>query len=113
MTSSSFAFFAAGSIRSDSPFSSSVCAPWTRRSSTASAIVGLRSYGTERVEAACQRGIDIGARTYSSVASILRDNLDRPYRIATAKTPSANANDPSALPRSREPDGPSRYSAAA
>ncbi len=36
--------------------------------------------GAERVEAACQRGIDIGARTYSSVASILRNNLDRAYR---------------------------------
>ena len=39
----------------------------------------VRSYGAERVEAACQRGIDIGARTYSSVASILRNNLDRAY----------------------------------
>jgi transposase len=40
----------------------------------------VRSYGTERVEAACQRGIDIGARTYGSVVSILRNNLDRAYR---------------------------------
>lgn len=40
----------------------------------------VRGYGTERVEAACQRGIDIGARTYGSIASILRNNLDRAYR---------------------------------
>jgi len=40
----------------------------------------VRSYGAERVEAACQRGIDIGARTYGSVVSILRNNLDRAYR---------------------------------
>jgi transposase len=40
----------------------------------------VRSYGVERVEAACQRGIDIGARTYGSVISILRNNLDRAYR---------------------------------
>jgi len=40
----------------------------------------VRGYGTERVEAACQRGIDIGARTYGSVVSILRNNLDRAYR---------------------------------
>ena len=40
----------------------------------------VRSYGTERVEAACQRGIDIGARTYGSIVSILRNNLDRANR---------------------------------
>ena len=40
----------------------------------------VRSYGAECVEAACQRGIDIGARTYGSVVSILRNNLDRAYR---------------------------------
>jgi len=40
----------------------------------------VRGYGVERVEAACQRGIDIGARTYGSIVSILRNNLDRAYR---------------------------------
>ena len=40
----------------------------------------VRSYGPERLEAACQRGIDIGARTYGSVQSILRNGLDRAYR---------------------------------
>ena len=37
-------------------------------------------WGAERVEAACQRGIEIGARSYSSITSILRNNLDRAYR---------------------------------
>jgi hypothetical protein len=37
----------------------------------------VRAWGAERVEAACQRGIDIGARSYSSIVSILRNNLDR------------------------------------
>src|ERR1700761_5348127 len=40
----------------------------------------VRAWGGERVEAACQRGIDIGARSYSSIVSILRNNLDRAYR---------------------------------
>jgi transposase len=40
----------------------------------------VRAWGAERVEAACQRGIDIGARSYSSIVSILRNNLDRAYR---------------------------------
>ena len=40
----------------------------------------VRPWGTERVEAACQRGIDIGARSYRSIVSILRNNLDRAYR---------------------------------
>ena len=40
----------------------------------------VRPWGAERVEAACQRGIDIGARSYNSIVSILRNNLDRAYR---------------------------------
>ena len=40
----------------------------------------VRSYGPERLEAACQRGMDIGARTYGSVNSILLNGLDRAYR---------------------------------
>jgi transposase len=35
------------------------------------------SYGAERVEAAAERAIEIGARTYGSVKSILDNNLDR------------------------------------
>jgi transposase len=40
----------------------------------------VRSYGPERLEAACQRGMDIGARSYGSVQSILQNGLDRAYR---------------------------------
>jgi transposase len=39
-----------------------------------------RSFGAERVEAACQRGLDIGARSYGSVLPILRNGLDRTFR---------------------------------
>jgi transposase len=34
-------------------------------------------HGAERLEAAAERAIDIGARTYGSVKSILDNNLDR------------------------------------
>jgi hypothetical protein len=62
--------------------------PWLSRSCTPSRIpnacLGIlrleRAWSAERVEAACQRGIDIGARSYSSIVSILRNNLDRAYR---------------------------------
>jgi transposase len=37
----------------------------------------LRTYGRERLEAACARGIEIGARSYGSIASILQHGLDR------------------------------------
>jgi transposase len=37
----------------------------------------LRTYGRERLEAACARGLEIGARSYGSVASILQHGLDR------------------------------------
>jgi transposase len=40
------------------------------------------SYGPERLEAACQRGIDIGAASYGSIASILKNGLDKAYRPA-------------------------------
>jgi transposase len=40
----------------------------------------VRSYGPERLEAACQRGMDIGARSYGSVRSILQNGLDRAFR---------------------------------
>ena len=51
----------------------------------------VRSYGAERVEAACQRGIDIGARTYgssprscatTSIAPIARNRAGRAARPA-------------------------------
>jgi transposase len=36
-----------------------------------------KTYHRERLEAACRRAIEIGARSYSSVHSILKNNLDR------------------------------------
>ena len=36
-----------------------------------------RHYGADRLEAACDRGLDIGARSYGSVQSILKHSLDR------------------------------------
>jgi transposase len=37
----------------------------------------IKAYGAKRVEAAATRALDIGARTYGSVKSILDNNLDR------------------------------------
>ena len=39
-----------------------------------------KGYGAERLEAACERALDIGARSYTSVASILKNGLDRQPR---------------------------------
>jgi transposase len=36
-----------------------------------------RQYGAERLEAACKRGLEIGARSYGSINSILHNGLDR------------------------------------
>jgi len=36
-----------------------------------------RTYGNERMEKACQRGLAIGAFSYKSIASILEKGLDR------------------------------------
>jgi transposase len=38
-----------------------------------------KEYGCDRLEAACRRGNDIGARSYGSIASILQHGLDRAY----------------------------------
>src|SRR5204863_1914727 len=47
-----------------------------------------RGYGAARVEAACRRGNDIGATTYGSIASILKNGLDKAYaREPTPETP--------------------------
>ena len=48
----------------------------------------LKSYGRDRLEAACGRAIEIGARSFTSVNSILKNNLD-------AKRPAAAADGPS------------------
>ena len=39
-----------------------------------------RQYGEPRLEAACDRGLDIGARSYGSIQSILLNGLDRQPR---------------------------------
>ena len=53
-----------------------------------------RPFGAERLEAAADRAIDIGARTYGSVKSILDNNLDRrpAHTRATDGTPILHAN---------------------
>ena len=38
-----------------------------------------RSYGPLRVEAACRRGLSIGASSYGSIASILKTGLDKAF----------------------------------
>jgi len=38
-----------------------------------------KQFGANRLDAACRRGNDIGARTYGSIASILQHGLDRAY----------------------------------
>jgi transposase len=44
-----------------------------------------RQYGVDRLEAACRRGLEIGARSYGSINSILDSGLDRqPLRTGPA-----------------------------
>jgi len=46
----------------------------------------VRYYGAERLEAACNHGLEIGARSYSSIQSILKHGLDhRPPRPAAQR----------------------------
>jgi len=47
-----------------------------------------KTYGRERLEAACRRAIEIGARSYSSVNSILKNSLDRRRPAMPADGPS-------------------------
>jgi transposase len=46
-----------------------------------------KTYGRERLEAACSRALDIGARSYGSVNSILKNNLDRRRPAMSADGP--------------------------
>lgn len=43
-----------------------------------------KTYGAQRLEAACQRGLSIGARSYGSIASILKTGLDRAFHDTAA-----------------------------
>ena len=52
-----------------------------------------RSYGPERLEAACAHAIDIGARSYGSLKSILANSLDRrPAHKPADASPILHAN---------------------
>ena len=46
-----------------------------------------KSYGRERLEAACGRALEIGARSYSSVNSILKNDIDRRRPVTPADGP--------------------------
>ena len=46
-----------------------------------------RHYGVDRLEAACKRGLEIGARSYGSINSILTNGLDRQPLPRTAQAP--------------------------
>jgi transposase len=51
-------------------------------------IIGLQGrHGAERVDAACARALSLGTRSYSSVATILRNRQDR-VAGSGAETPS-------------------------
>jgi transposase len=43
-----------------------------------------RGYGPARLEAACCRGIGIGAASYRSIASILKNGLDKAFLAESA-----------------------------
>nr|WP_306768073.1 IS21 family transposase [Bradyrhizobium sp. MOS002] len=47
-----------------------------------------KTYGTQRLEAACRRGISIGSASYRSIASILKTGLDKSFLPDT--TPDAD-----------------------
>src|ERR1700752_4780972 len=47
----------------------------------------VKTCGCERLEAACARALEIGARSYSSVNSILKNNLDRQQPATSADGP--------------------------
>ncbi len=51
-----------------------------------------KSYGRDRLEAACNRALEIGARSYSSVNSILKNNLDRQRSDTPADGPAIAHN---------------------
>jgi len=46
-----------------------------------------KAYGAERLEAACSRGLEIGASSYGTIASILKNNLDRRRPSAQGELP--------------------------
>ncbi len=53
-----------------------------------------RTYGVVRLEAACKRGLSIGATTYGSIVSILKNGLDRAFHeeVVAEAEPVRHAN---------------------
>ena len=58
-----------------------------------------KSYGAVRLEAACLRGLSIGASTYGSIASILKNGLDKAFHADVA--PDDRTDPPRQHPRPR------------
>ena len=56
-----------------------------------------RGFGVTRLEAACLRGLQIGARTYGSVKSILDNRLDGKPVLALAATATPDEPPPASL----------------
>lgn len=53
----------------------------------------VKSYGADRVEAACRRGNEVGSTTYGSVRSILQHGLDRAFATdASPESPLRHGN---------------------
>ncbi len=46
-----------------------------------------RSFGTARLDAACERALEINSYTYQSLHSILKNGLDRQPRTRTTDEP--------------------------
>jgi len=53
-----------------------------------------KSYGDARLESACQRALNIGAHTYKSIESILKNALDQ--------KPLPEPSDPALIPTTHE-----------
>ena len=52
----------------------------------------VRTHGPARVDAACQRGVTIRARTVTSIRSILKTGLDRAFLGHRRRRPPPHAN---------------------
>ena len=65
-----------------------------------------KTHGAARLEAACARALEIGARSYKSVASILKNNLDRLTPEPATDAPAiahSNIRGPRGVPLARRP----------
>jgi len=64
-----------------------------------------RSYGSARIEAACRRGNDIGATSYSSIKSILQHGSIAPTQTRGRRTIHRSATAISAAPITTTQEG--------